>query len=81
MAEGRSRAAWDHTSYVVATLANIHRDHKRRARPYEPEEFHPLRGRARRPPPTERITVGELRAILGLKPRPRERRTPPETKG
>jgi hypothetical protein len=81
MAEGRSRAAWDHTAYVVATLANVHRDPKKRPRPYEPEDFHPLRRRARRTPPTAKVTVGELRAILGLKPRPRERRTPPETKG
>ena len=36
MAEGRSRAAWNHTGSMMALLANINRDPKRRSKPYRP---------------------------------------------
>jgi hypothetical protein len=40
MAEARSRAAWKHTSSVLALVANVHRDpEKCRAR--KPEDFDP----------------------------------------
>ncbi|MEM1213785.1 MAG: hypothetical protein AAGI68_15965 [Planctomycetota bacterium] len=42
MSTGRQRAAWWHTASVVAVLAELHRDKKRRPRPFEPREFHPL---------------------------------------
>jgi hypothetical protein len=42
MAEGRLQSEWDHTSVILALLANVHRDPKKR-RPYRPEDFHPYR--------------------------------------
>lgn len=36
---------WNHTSAIMATLANIHRDPKRRAKPFSPNEFHPYRAK------------------------------------
>lgn len=44
MAEGRQTEQWNHTSAVLAMMANVHRDPKRR--PYQPRDFHPL---AKRP--------------------------------
>lgn len=41
MDEAHSRAAWDHTSHLLAFLANPHRDTKQRRTPYTPAEFHP----------------------------------------
>lgn len=41
MAEGHGRAAWGHTSSLLAMLANIHRDTRKRRRPYQPGEFNP----------------------------------------
>jgi hypothetical protein len=41
MAEARSGAAWDTTSSLMALLANVHRDAKRRSEPYKPSDFHP----------------------------------------
>jgi hypothetical protein len=40
MAEARSRAAWKHTSSVLALVANVHRDPER-CRARKPEDFDP----------------------------------------
>lgn len=42
MNEARSRQAWNHTSAILAMLANVHRDAKK-TRAYRPAEFHPHR--------------------------------------
>ncbi|HMP05793.1 MAG TPA: hypothetical protein PJ982_05545 [Lacipirellulaceae bacterium] len=47
MAEARSRQAWNHTSAVLAMLANVHRDGKK-TRAFRPADFHPHR-RAEKP--------------------------------
>jgi hypothetical protein len=50
MAEGRTRESWNHTSVVLALLANVHRDPRRRSDPFMPAEFHPYeRPRAAEP--------------------------------
>ncbi|MEM8739468.1 MAG: hypothetical protein AAGG38_13475 [Planctomycetota bacterium] len=43
MAEGRRRHDWDQTAELLALLANVHRDTKKRPRPYPSSWFHPLR--------------------------------------
>ena len=60
MADGRRRALWGAVSSILAQQANIHRNPKRRRRPYRPEEFDPTRPTI--PPP--RITVSQLSQIL-----------------
>lgn len=47
MADGRNKANWDHTAAVLCALANIHRDAKKRSRPFSPAEFHPYEDRRR----------------------------------
>lgn len=47
MAEGRNRAHWQHTSSVLALFANAHRDPRKRARPFRPDDFDPTRKRRR----------------------------------
>lgn len=42
MARGRRRQAWDHTAGLMALMANLNRDPKRRPQPYQPDDFHPL---------------------------------------
>ena len=42
MTEGRIRQEWNHTSTVLAMIANVNRDRKKRSRPFEPREFHPM---------------------------------------
>lgn len=37
----RRRNEWDHTAAIIATLANCHRDPKKRRTPYQPKDFHP----------------------------------------
>ena len=48
MAEARSRAAWAHTSSLLAMLANVNRDPKR-SRTFRPDDFDP-HARKDRPP-------------------------------
>jgi hypothetical protein len=43
MAEARSRDRWTHTSTLLAMLANIHRDPKKKSSPYRPADFSPFR--------------------------------------
>jgi len=44
MAEARRRDQWSHTATLLAMTANVHRNPKKRARPFSPVEFHPLLG-------------------------------------
>lgn len=48
MAEGRNRAAWSHTSAVLALVANVHRDPKK-TKAFNPSDFNPLIGNNRAP--------------------------------
>ncbi len=41
MAEGCIRESWNHTSAVLALLANVHRD-PRKGRALGPADFHPM---------------------------------------
>lgn len=41
MAEGRIRENWNHTSALLALLANLHRD-PRKGRAFGPVDFHPM---------------------------------------
>lgn len=41
MAEGRSRAAWSHTSVTLCLMANANRDSKKQPRPFKPSDFDP----------------------------------------
>ena len=42
MVEANRKEAWQHTSAVLATLANIHRDPKKKPRPFTAADFQPL---------------------------------------
>lgn len=41
MADGRQSEAWNHTASLLAMLANIYRDTKKRPRPFQMQNFHP----------------------------------------
>jgi hypothetical protein len=42
MADARRRDGWQHTSAVLAMLANVHRNPKKKPQPFTPSEFNPL---------------------------------------
>ncbi len=42
MDEARQTDRWNHTAMTCALLANIHRDKKKRSKPFLPDDFHPL---------------------------------------
>lgn len=42
MAIARRIDEWDRTCLLWSTLANIHRDPKKRGKPFHPNEAHPL---------------------------------------
>jgi hypothetical protein len=47
MAESRRNEAWSHTANLMALVANVNRNPRKRARPYSPLEFHPFLERKR----------------------------------
>jgi len=42
MVGARRQDQWSHTAAVLALTANVHRNPKKRSKPYSPAEFHPL---------------------------------------
>ncbi len=60
MARGRTREAWSRCSSVLAAMFEVHRDRKRRSRPFRPEEFDPFGVRRKR----VRMPVSELTPML-----------------
>jgi hypothetical protein len=44
MAEARRRDQWSRTATLLAMTANVHRNPKKRPRPFSAAEFHPLMG-------------------------------------
>lgn len=42
MVGARRQDQWSHTAAMLALTANVHRNPKKRSKPYSPAEFHPL---------------------------------------
>ena len=63
MAEARARAAWARTSAVLALIANVNRDPKKR-RPFTPADFDPYATQDRRKQATP-LDMNDLRRALG----------------
>jgi hypothetical protein len=61
MAEARSRQAWNHTSALLAMLANVHRDVKR-TRAFKPADFHPHRRGEKQIVP--KVGIGVLKQVF-----------------
>jgi hypothetical protein len=56
MVDARRRECWAHTSSILALLANIHRDRRKKPSPYKPDDFTPYpheRGQAVQTAPIE----------------------------
>ncbi|MFW5832870.1 MAG: hypothetical protein ACOCYE_02080, partial [Pseudomonadota bacterium] len=64
MDEGRSRAAWDHTSAIVATLINVNRG--KNTRPVKIKDVHPHEQRAPLP-----LTAADVRKMFRPRNSPR----------
>ncbi|MGV3483370.1 MAG: hypothetical protein ACO1RT_03000 [Planctomycetaceae bacterium] len=62
MADGLRHHDWGQTSSMMAMLAEVHRDRKKRSRSFKAEEFNPLITNTAKPIPT---TVTQLGSILG----------------
>ncbi len=61
MAEARSRQAWNHTSALLAMLANVHRDVKK-TRAFSPSDFHPHRRGEKRV--VGKVGIGVLKQVF-----------------
>jgi hypothetical protein len=59
MAEGRIRESWNHTSVVLAMLANVNRD-PRKGRALRPADFHPMQKAA---PEKPAVLKGDIRLL------------------
>jgi hypothetical protein len=59
-ASGRQRDQWNHTASIIAQIAEVHRDPKKRPRPYDASEIHPMKEQASAPV----VTAGQVSALL-----------------
>lgn len=48
MAEGKCKEAWGRTSTLLALLANVNRDPKKRSKEFTPSEFNPYEAREKK---------------------------------
>ena len=67
MAEGRSREAWEHTSAILAMMANVNRS-KSTSRKFSPLDFDPYRREKKRDAQRQtnvgNVGVGILKAVF-----------------
>jgi len=64
MAEARDKWQWNHTASVMALLAEIHRDHKKKPTPFQAADFHPHMRRAKASEPLTRETFGMMKELF-----------------
>lgn len=62
MADARRHHDWGQVSSMLAATYEVHRDPKRRRKPFQPSEFNPLLQRPGRLP---KVTVSQLASMLG----------------
>lgn len=63
MVEARVKQQWSHTSVILALIANVNRDPKRRSEPFSPDEFNPFVVK-RREEPIARVGVDMLKRLF-----------------
>jgi len=59
---GRQRDQWNHTASLIAQIAEVHRDPKKRSRPYDASEIHPMTMKEQASAPV--VTAGQVAALL-----------------
>ena len=64
MAEAARREAWEHTSSLMALVANANRDPKRKPTPFKPADFNPYALRRSSGLPLTADTIGVLRQVF-----------------
>ncbi len=68
MAESRRQHDWNVASTIMALMAEMNRDRKRRRKPFRPDDFNPY---AVQKPIVARGTVEQAAAMLGASYRPK----------
>jgi len=63
MAEAAQRERWQHTSCVLAMLANVNRDPKRTRR-FRPDDFNPFAPRRKQGVPLTADNIGLLKRFV-----------------
>lgn len=66
-ANARRRIDWNHTASILAMLAEINRDHKKRSKPFSAEDFHPdIIAERERKAAEVKVNRGNFDALKGL---------------
>ncbi len=70
MAGGRQRERWQHTSQVLAMLAEPNRDRKKRTTPYTADDFDPFADKGRKKKPIGKVKgdIQDLKLLIGRIP-------------
>lgn len=70
MHDGRSKSDWGHTSAILALIANVNRDPKRKPDSFKPSDFDPHARRAAASMPVPKVSMKSLKStLMGLAPR------------
>jgi hypothetical protein len=73
MAQARRSEAWEHTSWLLAMIANANRDTKKRPTPFRPSDFNPCpAGAGDGRPKLPKVGVDVLKAVFVDKQRSKD---------
>jgi len=70
MAEARARSEWAQTSSMMALVANVNRNPRRRRRPYRPDDFNPFAQGSREGIALTPENIGLLKGLVAGRRRP-----------
>lgn len=70
MAEGRVESEWWRTASVVAMLAEVNRNPKKRQKSFEPKDFMPSQFKRKAPPSSKPLDVDAFMRLFGVAPTP-----------
>ncbi len=68
MAEAKRQHDWNVASAIMALMAEMNRDRKKRRKPFKPDDFNPY---AQTHPVVAKATVEQVAALLGAKYQPK----------
>lgn len=64
MADGRQRSDWGRMSSLMALIANVNRDPKKKRQPYKPRDFDPWQGEDGKKNKPPQIDLSVLRTVF-----------------
>lgn len=65
MAEARQRAEWSRAGEIAAAIYNVHRDPKKKRRPFVSADFNPFVKKRQQKQAAKKVSLAELKSMMG----------------